>query len=1206
MSADPSLAHRDREARLLAQREFVRPLVLEAGAGTGKTTALVARLLVWGLGPGWERAAGVVAEERRRRGLPGEPDPARVAARVWEGVAAITFTEAAAAQMGERLAGELRHLAAGSAPPPWLELPAGLPVDPRAAHLLTAIDRLVVSTIHAFCLRLLARFPLEAGLHPSPTVDADGRLVEEAVAEVLEGHLARAYGPRPDPAFLTLASRGRGPAALAEALALLVREEVPVAALRDEAWSAAELARTATALTAAVGRLRPALAPLLADPRGRTVQALAEGLDRLADLAASPPAHWRDLLAALPTVLGDGARKRLEAYARGSFSTQAEQALDAAHREELAAAAAALAQPLRALDGADPELYDAARSALADLLAAVRERLRTQGVLTFQALLTGAVALLEDHPAVAAAVRGGLDQLLVDEFQDTDALQCRLIAVLALQAPAGERPGLFVVGDPKQSIFGWRSADLAAYEALVRRVTGAGGAVAPLAVNFRSRPAILAEVERLVAPVMRPEPGAQPRFEPLLPSRPEPTAPLPGDARTLEHWISWRLPGDGVARALAETRSGDADEVEAAAIAADVARLAGSGLPLSEVALLFRSLTSVEPYLDALRRAGIPFAIRGDRQYYRRREVIEAAALARAVLDPADHLALVTLLRSAWVGVPDAALLPLWRRQLPRRFTELGDTPEELTGALADLGRAVREAVAELPPGIPGLADLAGWEESLLAAAEALAAARRSWATEPVDTFVERLRELFLPEPLEAARYLGPYRVANLERFFRELTGLLEDSGGDVPFVLSRLRRSVFAVEAEEAQPAEDGAAVQVLTLHRAKGLEFDWVYLPQLHRESRPTGAPPTGAGRDAGGAWALRLLGAAGPRWHQVEDARERLEAAERVRLLYVAVTRARERLVLLGRFPAQRAAVDPRRARTLLELVGHRRGEPPAADLEAWFHELAERGAWGAPDATGARWGFPALRWSEPPEPSVIADPAPGPDPAAVARDAQELRRRREAAAVIAARPFSRPASEEAHHRLAELAAEGALDPRREVPAELREHRLAVGTALHRALELLDPAAPPAAEAARLAELLAGEITVGLPPDLAPAAVEDALAVWHRFTTGPLFPRLRQVGAGILGREVPVLLPPGEDTAGFVAGSIDLLYRDSGDGGVVVADYKTDRVEDPQELIRRAAAYAPQGTFYARAIQGSLDLPTPPRFELWFLWAGVVVKG
>jgi ATP-dependent exoDNAse (exonuclease V) beta subunit len=157
----------DRSARTAAQGEFERPLVVEAGAGTGKTATLVARILAWCLGVGWDRAAVEEAQTLARQGKPGPPDAERIAATVLDGVVAITFTEAAAAEMAARVAEALALTLDGGCPQGFDA--SAVQADPgehqaRARALLVALDHLTVCTIHAFCRRILASFPLEAGL----------------------------------------------------------------------------------------------------------------------------------------------------------------------------------------------------------------------------------------------------------------------------------------------------------------------------------------------------------------------------------------------------------------------------------------------------------------------------------------------------------------------------------------------------------------------------------------------------------------------------------------------------------------------------------------------------------------------------------------------------------------------------------------------------------------------------------------------------------------------------------------------------------------------------------------------------------------------------------------------------------------------------------------------------------------------------------
>ncbi|HEX6199034.1 MAG TPA: 3'-5' exonuclease, partial [Thermoanaerobaculia bacterium] len=534
---------------------------------------------------------------------------------------------------------------------------------------------------------------------------------------------------------------------------------------------------------------------------------------------------------------------------------------------------------------------------------------------------------------------------------------------------------------------------------------------------------------------------------------------------------------------------------------------------------------------------------------------------------------------------------------------------------------------------------VAGWEAVLLATVEHLAHLRRAFAAEPADRFVEELRRRVPLEAIAAGRYLGRYRLANLERFFRRLTKAMEASAGDVEAILRALRRGVArALEEEEGQlQASDRDAVAVLTIHKAKGLDFAHVYVPQMHKASPPDVLPRTEVGWTAGAAGGERrleycLFGAPTPGFAAVAEEERRVAAAERVRTLYVAMTRAEERLVLLGCWPEAPTSRPPEEARSYLDLLGAR-FQAVASVRELRDEAAGRRGrADRRVDRHGVRWVFPEVEGQDGEGEAAAsegAERAAVPDPAAVAAAARRLRELRAGAAARAARPVGGPASAEAHRRLEELAEErfeegGAGADEQAAEAELdhgpdRRLALAAGTAVHRVLEELDLAAAAGGDGvaaelarhrARLPELLRPLLTED---DLA-AAVERAEELLDRLArSGPgsdLLARLAALADRVVARELPVQLPPGAtdgtseaSPVGFVSGSVDLLYRDPGTGRLVVADYKTDRLEGAGEIAERARAYAPQARLYAAAVRDALALPEPPRAELWFLWPGAV---
>ena len=1195
----------DAQARARAQLAFDRPLVVEAGAGTGKTAVLTSRLVAWSLGPGWESSVSRAAEGGT------EAEPKAIARDVLGRIAAITFTEAAAAEMAMRIERSLEGVESGT-PEPWLD-DAALPPEAvrpaRAQALREQLDHLTVSTIHAWCRTLLARFPIAAGLHPDFGVDATARAQTEALQRVLEQRLRAQYttgGP-----LLELAELEHGPSEIYAATSALIDAGVRASDLDFDPLDPARLAAPATELRASFEALSSYAGEQtrLTGVAAAVFPLIRQTLDALGEYPPEDPqtldrfvSQLRDIWVDRPAQLGKWGKAESTRQLSGKLKIP---------EDEFVAAAARAHAAFDVFRSLQPRCLEAGRRAFCMLLSDFEQELARRAVVTYPDLLRGARDLLVEHPAITGVLQGELELLLVDEFQDTDALQCDLVRALALEGPLDQRPSLFVVGDPKQSIYGWRNADLAAYGEFVRAIEAAGGERLSLCVNFRSVPSVLAEVERVIEPVMQAEERVQPGFESLHAS--EALSGEPGFAEegfaAVEHWVAWQRPED--VESVEKTLSADATALEARAFAADASRLHDEhGVAFGDIALLMRSRSDLEGYLRALREADVPYVVSGERGYFARREVVDAIAGLRCVLDPNDHVALLALIRSAAVGVPDAALIPLWAEDFPRRAGQLhAGRPR----AFEELAERVRAVALQVPDEVPGIERIAGWEESLLAALAAISRLRESFERDAPDRFVERLRTELAIEVSEAGRFPAAFRIANLERLYRGLAADLS-AGADEHALLRRLRNAARRERQVDEPFASVEDAVQVMTIHGAKGLGFEHVYLAQVHKERRTASNPSTAIER-VGDRLEYQLLGTATLGYAAARDERVRRDRAEEVRTLYVALTRAKRRLVIMGGRDADGPG-ELAKAKSAASLLAHRKQHPPLVERMIERLEAGESFV----DEGHARWRFLGLDAPSTEPPRRAALPVEWPSPAEVEAIWQPLLEARREAALRMRRPRSGAASR-AHGVARRAAAEAGFEPPSD-PAERERSRahdppgrseaMIIGTAVHALLEDWDVAARPDEELARQRARLPSVLAALGSADEA-AACAEGLAIVEEFADSELFERFTSLGERVVARELPVWLASEQSPSTAAAdddevplesvgGSIDLVYRDP-DGRLVVVDYKSDRVGSSQDLDARAQQYAPQGERYVRALSEGLALATPPRFELWFLREGAI---
>lgn len=510
-------------------------------------------------------------------------------------------------------------------------------------------------------------------------------------------------------------------------------------------------------------------------------------------------------------------------------------------------------------------------------LELLEARLAERGAVDFDRMLTWTRDLIRDDEYVRRTLQRRIHTLVIDEFQDVDPVQWDIARLLADPASGrADTPRLLLVGDPKQSIYRFRRADVATWRTAGELIRGHGGRVVPLNENFRSTSPILdfvaATAGVLLDRPVNPEQGRQ-VFE--------------VDFAALEPGTEAQRDGPPVELITVAPVEGGVDavrKVEADAIADRAVQLHAEGVPWRGMALLFPTWTAAELYQDALRRRGVPTYLLLDQGFYERREVVDQIVALQAVRDPYDDRALMGFLRSPFVGVKDETLL-LLAREGRHCWPRLGDV-ECAEQALLRRAKALLERAVKL---------------------------RDRVATDQL-----------LADLLEGSGYwahlalLGDDRVqaaANVRKFLLLARGQAEATLGEVLRGIDAQRDREDRV-GDARLYGESDDVVTLSTIHSAKGLEWEMVFWCDLVRD--PKGPhPKVLIGRDA-----VALRDPLATKADEQPEALKALlkeieaeEAAERKRLWYVAVTRAQRRLIV-SPFPLG---------------DGRLRGHPPAEALE-----------------------------------------------------------------------------------------------------------------------------------------------------------------------------------------------------------------------------------------------------------------------------------
>ncbi len=1119
----------DGSARDRIRSDTDTTLFVEAGAGSGKTHALVGRVSTLVL----------------RDGVP------------LRTIAAVTFTEKAGAELRDRLRVEFEK--------------ARKSEDRQLADAaLDDLDSASIGTLHAFAQQILLAHPIEAGLPPIIDVlDEVGSSVafEERWAELQQQLLD-------DDSIAE-------PLLLAMAVGVELKHLRSLARLFGNDWDLIadrvlveppELVAMPdlSGLIAAAAQIGAAAESCL-DPEDRLLPKVQQIRDLGLTLDAASDQETQ--LALLQTFRG------LKVGRIGRKENWPDIAKVRADCTEVVEVAGSLVELL--LDACLRHLSHW----IAERVLESAELRRAEGRLEFHDLLVLARDLLRRDPEVRADLQERFERLLLDEFQDTDPIQIELAVRIAggaeadatdwhdVEVPEGR---LFVVGDPKQSIYRFRRANIATYLTAQQLL----GETVALTTNFRTVPPILSWINTVFGTLIQAHESAQPSYQSLAPHRTNPTQPAP--ARTEPSAPSPDVKGDQLSifdeptlfdtpadaeeqvsdlaavlpfrrrgtdappeplpdepedpsagaavTILGATPHDDLPRAQASVLrereATDVASVIEEALregwlvyddraetwrpaEAGDIAVLVPARTSLPFLEDALDRADIPYRAEASSLVYQTAEVRDLLACARALGDPSDQLALVTTLRSPLFGCGDDDLYT-WKRN-GGRFTLTAPVPDQLL-------------------------------------------------THPIGEAMEWLRRTYY-----AARWLTPSEVLGkivADRRMLEVAAIgprARDAWRRIRFVVDQARawsevehgglRSYLAWAAHQGEetsrvaeavlPETDADAVRVMTIHAAKGLEFPIVILSGM------TASPNRQRGVQVlwplPGGYAVKLKSSVQTEdFDLVQPVDEQMDDYERRRLLYVAATRARDHLIVS------------------LHRSGNRR-HTSNAEL------LATAGGVDAPHAT---------LFTGPPVPDREPTGSPDVTPP-ISRTEWESRA---AAAQAASRARSAQSASGLEGTGPELSVavgtdEAAIDPgtakgARDLelpPWSKGRYGTAIGRAVHAVLQVVDLTTGAGLEAAVSTQCLAEGVLEYA--DVVTALVRSALAS----------DVVKRAAAREHWREsyVGTVQPDGTVLEGFV----DLIYRED-DGRLTIVDYKTDAIP-AAALDSRVAYYAPQLHAYAEIL-------------------------
>lgn len=820
---------KDQKDRLTAAIPADYNVIVEAGAGTGKTTLLINRLCYLILG-------NDIAIDQ---------------------IIALTFTEKAAAEIKIRLLAKMQKIIK-EIDNPKTEDEAALTLlnhfkkqkEDLRKSVQTSFElaeRAQISTIHSFCLQILRKYPLEAALAPKCQAD-DGAFTQSIFDKKWSAFLEKQ---------LTFESPAQD--IWRQLLAVFSLEELknfaftllnpalenyhPFANTEEVKNYCLSCANEAQALSQSY------LAAKKRDVETSLEQACAY-LTKSAELAGTNNEEvWPDIKMPSSTAPKNWPK---EDYARA---------------KELINFANSF-MPHKQL------LINKAFNLLSGLRQDIKEEIRKENIVSYDELIYKTKELLKHNKAVREELKKEYKSILIDEFQDTDPAQGEMLLFLSESQNSFaqnwdkvilQQGKLFVVGDPKQSIYRFRGADINAYEKFTDLMQNQGAQKCFLKTNFRSLPNIISFANAFGQKAVTEQKGVQPKYIEIEAGRQsagskvlisavksnEPKTPIDlyrqNQAQFIAAWIK-----DNVGK----TKLAD-----------------GSLMRLKDIAILVRSTSALDIYTDALKRFDLKFTVEETRNFYTAQEVLDIINILKLLSDPLDKTALLGVLRSPFALLPDAEILKLSQKNQLNIFAEVEDMPrvKQIYKQLKDLHfKAGRLPVEELISEIVYNTDFLMLQTL---------AAQKEQTIANIFKFVSVVRKMHAQGALNLGQFL----------FYAQKYSKEQNKEGESPL-------------AEESLDT-----LSIMTMHKSKGLEFPVVVLADLSRkEVDRTDKKPLYINNWYNGACGIRLGSLPDGNFSLLEQQNKAHAKAEEMRILYVALTRAKEYLMIVGDLKNEEASL------------------------------------------------------------------------------------------------------------------------------------------------------------------------------------------------------------------------------------------------------------------------------------------------------------